>query len=199
MSSQPSGSTNTMSASGQAKAIPDESPPPPHGITIRAGGCSPASASWARISSPTVPCPATIAGSAKLGTTVAPLSSAMPRGNFFAALRRPVVEDDFSALGPRPFDLHRRRVSRHDDHRPDPKPAGGDRHAPGVIARGKSHDALFALPVSQLQQPVGRAPQFEGAAGLQSIRISATGGHPRLCLRSAACARPARRSARQPL
>ena len=38
MSSQPFGSTITMSASGTAKAIPEASPPPPQGITIRRGG-----------------------------------------------------------------------------------------------------------------------------------------------------------------
>ena len=37
MSSQPSGSTITISASGQASAMPEASPPPPQGTTIRVG------------------------------------------------------------------------------------------------------------------------------------------------------------------
>ena len=37
MSSHPSGSTMTISASGTARAIPDASPPPPHGMAIARG------------------------------------------------------------------------------------------------------------------------------------------------------------------
>ena len=38
MTSHPTGSTGTISASGQARARPADSPPPPHGATIRVGG-----------------------------------------------------------------------------------------------------------------------------------------------------------------
>ena len=58
---------------GQAKAIPDASPPPPTGTAITGG--SPPSSSM--ISRPTVPWPATIHGSSKLGTTIAPLLAAI--------------------------------------------------------------------------------------------------------------------------
>ena len=49
------------------------------------------------------------------------------------------------------------------------EPPRGDRHAAGVIARGKGDHAALAAPRRQLQQPVGRAPQLERAAGLQAL------------------------------
>lgn len=38
-----------------------------------------------------------------------------------------------------------------------------------MIARGKGDDALFAFLRRQLEETVRRAPQLEGAAGLQAL------------------------------
>ncbi len=87
-----------------ASAIPAASPPPPHGTTMRRWRTSELVDDLdAR------PCPALprSRGSSKLGTTVAPVSSADTRSNRFAALGAPIVEDDLRAFGARALDFHR--------------------------------------------------------------------------------------------
>ena len=73
MSSQPSGSTMVISASGQASESPDASPPPPQHATIWSGPSSPRACNCARISMPTLPCPSITHGSPKAWTKVAPV------------------------------------------------------------------------------------------------------------------------------
>ena len=171
--------------------MPEASPPPPHGTMIRGG----APAKLLHDLEPAVPCPATIAGSSKLGTTVAPVSSADSRGDRFAAFGAAVVEDDLRALAARAVDLHLRRIGRHDDDRANAEPPGRDRHAARMIAGRESDDAALALLRVELQQPVGRAPQLEGAAGLQALALQPDRRAVDLALDRAASARPARRSA----
>ena len=196
MSSHPSGSTTTISASGTASAMPDASPPPPQGMTIRAGGRP----SCSTISSPAVPCPATIAGSSKLGTTVAPRLVCDPRRDRLAALGTPVVEDDLRAFSARALDLHLRRIRGHDDDRPNAEPAGRDSHAARVISRRESDDAPLPLLRRELEQAVGRAPQLECAAGLQALAFQPGSHTIDVRFRSTAFARRRRRSAEpQPL
>ena len=165
MSSQPSGSTTTISASGTASAIPEASPPPPHGTTMRGG--EPPSCSI--ISRPAVPCPATIAGSSKLGHHRCARFVCDPRRDRLAALCSPIVEDDLRALGASAFDLHLRRIGRHDDDRPNTEPLRRNRNATSVIARRKGDDAPLPLFGRKLQQPVGRAAQLERATSLQTF------------------------------
>ena len=98
-----------------ASAMPDARPPPPHGMMIRARAPAPASAR--AISRPTVPCPATMCGSSKLGTTVAPLSCEMRAAIASRLSRAAVVEDDLGALRPSALDFHGGRIGRHDDDR----------------------------------------------------------------------------------
>ena len=84
-------------------------------------------------------------GIAKLGTTVAPLSSAYRAAISSRLSLAPVVEDDLGPFGPCPFDLHLRRIDRHHDDRVYPQAAGRDRHSTRVIARRKSDHAALAL------------------------------------------------------
>ena len=97
MSSHPSGSTMTISASGHGQRDARGKP------SAAAGNDDPRGRrrSCSTISSPAVPCPATIAGSSKLGTTVAPVSSRYPRRDLLAALVTAVVEDDLRAFAAR--------------------------------------------------------------------------------------------------
>ena len=103
MSSQPSGSTMTISASGTASAMPDGEPAAAARDDDAAAALVP---SCSTISRPAVPCPATIAGSSKLGTTVAPVSSEMRAAISSRLSGPPVVEDDLRALAARAVDLH---------------------------------------------------------------------------------------------
>jgi len=56
------------------------------------------------------------------------------RGNCRAVFAPAVVEDDLGPFRAGPFDLHRRRVRRHDDGGRNAEAAGGDGDAAGVIA-----------------------------------------------------------------
>ena len=51
----------------------------------------------------------------------------------------------------------------------DAQAPGGDGHAPRVISGGKSDNAALPLLFRKLEQPVARAPQLEGAAGLKAL------------------------------
>ena len=64
-----------------------------------------------------------------------------PRGDRLPALRPPIVEDDLGALAASPVDLHLRRIGRHDDDRPNAEPPRRNRNATSVIAGGKGDDA----------------------------------------------------------
>jgi hypothetical protein len=101
MSSHPSGSTMSISASGTASAI-RRSPPPPHGITILAGASQlfedlQARSTWVDDR-----------GIVEAGTTVEPLARDACC-NLLAALGSAVVENDFCAFGARPADFHLQR------------------------------------------------------------------------------------------
>ena len=78
MSSQPSGSTMAISASGHARARPDAKPPPPQQDMIMSGPVRPNACSCSATSSPAVPCPSITQGSPKACTSVAPLCAIKP-------------------------------------------------------------------------------------------------------------------------
>ena len=196
MSSQPSGSARTMSASGQARAIPEDNPPPPHGITISDGGSSPLRRAGRGFRAR--PCPARqrSPGRRSSAPRVAPVSSAMPAAISSRLSVRPVVEDDFRPFGPRALDLHLRRIGRHHDHRPDPEPPRGDRHAARMIARGEGDHAVCPLfrrsCSSRLVAPLSlKAPPVCRHSHLSQTRTPATS----LSISGVRSTRPAIRSA----
>jgi len=94
-----------------------------------------------------------------------------PRRDLFAALRAAVVEQDLCAFGARAFDLHLRRIGRHDDHRSNAKPAGCNGHSAGVIAGRESDHAPLPFLLVELEQAVGRTAELEGSAGLQALAL----------------------------
>ena len=150
---------------GTASAMPEASPPPPHGMTIRAGGA-------AELLDDLEPDRALPGDDRRIVEARHHGRAGLvgdPRGDLLAALGPAVVEDDLGALAARALDLHLRRVGRHDDDRPDAEPPRGDRHAARVIARREGDHAALPLLRRELQQPVGRAPQLERAAGLQAL------------------------------
>jgi hypothetical protein len=106
-----------------------------------------------------------------------------------------VVEDDLGALRARAFDLDRRRVGRHDDDRGMPsRRRRSPRPAHDCPTRKRPRPA--PAPPRSAAQPVGRAAQLERAAGLQAFAFQPHALAP-ISPRSAASARPGRRSARR--
>ena len=194
MSSQPSGSTTTISRVGQASAMPDASPPPPQGMTIRGGG-SRRAARGSR--GPTVPCPATIAGIVETGHHDRAALGGQARGDVFAAFGPPVVEDDLGALGPRAVDLHLRGVGRHHDHRRGCRAAAPRWRLRGhdCPTRKRRRRASRSSVVSCSRRLV--APRSLKRRRSAGTRISATRGRRAPRSRSAASVRPVPQSARR--
>ena len=79
----------------------------------------------------------------------------------------------------------------------DAEPPRGDGHAARMIAGREGDHAPLPLLRRQLQQPVGRAPQLERAAGLQAFAFQPDAAARDSRSRSAASARPVPRSARR--
>ena len=145
--------------------MPEASPPPPHGMTMRCGG----SGHLLQDFEPRGPLPGDDCRIVEARNDGRPGFVGDFRGDRLAALGPPVVEDDLGAFGACAVDLHLRSVRRHDDDRADAEPAGRDRDSARVIARRESDDSALPLLRRELQQTVGRAAELEGAAGLQAL------------------------------
>ena len=187
MSSQPSGSTTTISASGQASAIPAASPPPPHGTTIRGG-------ERAELLEDLEPDRALPGDDRRIVEARHDRRAASPRRCRAAIASRlsvrAVVEDDLRAFGARAVDLHPGASAGMTIVAANAEPPRRDRHAARMIARREGDHAALPLLGDQLQQPVGRAAQLERAAGLQAFAFQPDARAVDLGFRSAAFARP---------
>ena len=134
MSSQPSGSTQMISASGQASAMPEASPPPPQLTRSAPAAALPPRPAARGFRVPPSPARRQCADRRSSARRSQPLFAAM-RAAISSRLSVRRSKKMISAPCARvPSTFSRGRVGGHDDGRRDAQPLGGDRHALRVIA-----------------------------------------------------------------
>src|SRR3546814_7560021 len=99
------------------------------------------------------------------------------RGNGIARFTDAVIEHDLGAQLARRGELHRRRVARHHDRRPDPQPLRRPGDALRMIAARYADDALIRLFGRKVGQPVPRTADLESADGLQTLGLARSEAH----------------------
>ena len=178
-SSRPSRAARCLTA----LATPEMRPPPPIGtITVSTSG------TWSRISSPSVPWPATTSAWSNGGMRIAPVVRRTPRRRAAVSSTvwpRSTTSAPYSRVA---WSLGRATPDRHEDRGLDAELAGRERDTLRVVARGGGDDAARLLLVGQLA-PAGCTRR--GSCTSRCAAGSRTSGTP-------ASRAPPRGSARSP-